>query len=66
MIQDIDIVHEVWGKNIAALKWKTTRKKPVHVSWNIVKISKETVKLHKEVFMTADILFVNGIPFLFH
>ena len=59
----MDIVHEIWGKNIVSLKGKTTRKKLIHVEVDIVKIPKELVKLHKEVFMTSDILFVNGIPF---
>ena len=30
----------------------------------IFKIPKELVKLHEEIFMTANILFVNGIPFI--
>ena len=63
MVQDIDIVNEIWGKKIAALKGKTTRKKPIHVAGDIFKIPKELIKLHKEVFMTAEIFFVNGIPF---
>ena len=66
MVQDIDIADTIWGKNITDLKRKTTRKKPIHVPGDIVKVLKEIAKLHKEVFMTADILFVNGIHlFLF-
>ena len=26
-VKDVDIAHKIWGKNIAALKGKTTRKK---------------------------------------
>ena len=36
-VQDIDIAHEILGK-IAALKGKTTKKKPIHVTGEIVKI----------------------------
>ena len=64
-VQDIDIAQTIWGKNIAALKVNTTRNKPIHVAGYIVRIPKELVNIHKEVFMTADIFFVNGIPFLF-
>ena len=59
IVQDIDIAHDIWGRNIAGLMGKTTRKKPIHMSGGIVKIPKELVNLHKEIFMTADIFFVN-------
>ena len=47
VVQDIDIAHTIWVKNILDLKGKTTRKKPIHVVGYIVKIPKELVKLHK-------------------
>jgi hypothetical protein len=62
-VQDIDAAHTIWGKNIAALKGKTTQKKPIHVARDFVKVPTELLKLHKEVFLTADIFFVNQIPF---
>ena len=64
-VQDIYIVHAIWGKNTAALKGNTTRKTPIHVTGDIVKNPKELINLHKEVFMTADILFINGMPFFY-
>jgi len=63
-VQDIDIAHKIWGKDIAALKGKTTRSKPIHVARDFVKIPSEIVKLHKEVYLTLDLFFVNKIPFL--
>ena len=60
--QYIDIANKILGNNIAALKCNTAGNKPIHVAGDIVRISKELVKLHKEVFTTADILFINGIP----
>jgi hypothetical protein len=62
-IQDIDVATKNWGKNIAALKGKTTRSKTHPVARDYVKVPKELLKLHKEVFMTTDIFFVNKIPF---
>ena len=53
---------ESGGGNVA-LNGNTTRKKSTHAAGDIVKFTKELIKLHKEVFMTSDILFVNGIPF---
>ena len=62
-VQDVDNAFKIWGKNIAALKGKTTRGKPNPVAKDFVKVPTELLKLHKEVFLTADIFFVNKIPF---
>ena len=63
-VQDIQVASKVWGKDIAALKGKTIRSTPTPVSRDFVKIPKEMMKLHKEVYLTMDIFFVNKIPFL--
>jgi hypothetical protein len=63
MIQDIDVATKIWGKNIAALKGKTTRSKMHPVARDYLKLTKELLKLHEEVFLTTDIFFVNKIPF---
>jgi hypothetical protein len=45
------------------LKGKTTRSKPIPVARDFVKVPVALMKLHKEVFLTVDIFFVNKIPF---
>jgi hypothetical protein len=62
-IQDIDVAMKIWGKNIAALKGKTTWSKTHPVARDYVKVPKELLKIHKEVFLTTDIFFVNKIHF---
>jgi hypothetical protein len=62
-VQDVDASNKIWGKNIAALKGKTTRTKPIHVARDFIKVPKELLQLHKEVFLTCDIFFVNKVPF---
>jgi hypothetical protein len=62
-IKYIDVATKIWGKNIAALKGKNTRNKTHPVARDYVKVPKESLKLHKEVFLTTDIFFVNKIPF---
>jgi hypothetical protein len=62
-IQDIDVATKIWGKNIAALKGKTTRSRTHPVTRDYMKVPKELLKLHTEVFLTSDIFFVNKIPF---
>jgi hypothetical protein len=54
---------KIWGNDIATLKGKTTQCKTHPVARDYVKVPKELLKLHKEVFLTTDILFVNKIPF---
>ena len=62
-VQDIKIAHAIWGKKIAAFKGKTTGKNPIHITGDVVIILKELIKIQKYVFLTGDILFLNGIPF---
>jgi hypothetical protein len=64
-VQDVDVAITIWGKNIAALKGKTTRSKKNPVARDYVKVPMELLKLHKEVCLTTDIFFVNKIPFFF-
>ena len=56
-VKDIDVALKIWGKNITALKGKTIRIKPIPVIKDFVKVPKELMKLHKEVFLTMDICY---------
>ena len=62
-VQDIKVAHKIWGTNIAALKGKTTHGKPNMVAGDLVKVPAKLLNLHREVTLTADIFFVNKIPF---
>jgi hypothetical protein len=62
-VQDIDVARKIWGKNIAALKGKTTLSKSIPVARDYVKVPMELMKIHKKVFLTTYIFFVNKIPF---
>jgi hypothetical protein len=56
-------VLKIWGKNVAALKGKTTQMKPDRVARDFVKVPVELLKLHNKVYITEDLFFVNKIPF---
>jgi hypothetical protein len=62
-VQDIDVARNIWGKNIAALKGKTTQSKSIPVARDYVKVPMELMKLHKEMLLTTEKMFVNKIPF---
>ena len=51
-VKDIDAAQAIWGKDIAALKGKTVRKKPVPVAGDVRKIPKEFFQLQQDVFLT--------------
>jgi hypothetical protein len=63
MIQYIDVAMNIWGKNIAALKGKTTWSNTHLVARDYVKVPKELLKLDKYFFLITDISFVNKITF---
>ena len=62
-VEDVDVSLNILGKNIAALKGKTTWSKLNTLARDSVKITMDVLKLHKEVFLMLDIFFVNTIPF---
>jgi hypothetical protein len=63
MVKNVDVALKIWGKNIAASKGKTTRKKPDPVARDMAKVPMNLLQLHKEVFMTFDMFFVNSVSF---
>jgi hypothetical protein len=62
-VDHVDTALKMWGKNVAVLKGKTTQMKPDPVARDFVKVPVELLKLHKEVYITADLFLVNKIPF---
>ena len=62
-VEDVATASKIWGKNADALKGKTTSRKPEVVKRDLVKLPKKLIKLHKDIYLTAGIFFVNKIPF---
>ena len=62
-VDDIDAAMAIFGKDVAGLKGKTTRTKPKHVVGYRLKITKEILDKHRDVYLTADIFFVNQVIF---
>jgi hypothetical protein len=63
-VRDIHNANWNFGLDLANLRGKTTRTKPEHVRVDYVKIPQEFFKMHKYVMIMADVMFVNGLPFL--
>jgi hypothetical protein len=50
-LEDIDIATNIWGKDIAALKGKTTSTKSTPVAGNPLKVPKELLQLHRDIYI---------------
>ena len=65
-VEDIANAHAILGPNRARLKGVATRQ-PVHFTKTMgerLKIPRDFYRLHKSVTLTADLMFVSGLPFL--
>jgi hypothetical protein len=63
-VQDVHNANRIFGPDLANLRGNTTRKKTEHVRADYVEIPRDLVNMHKYVTLVADVMFVNGLPFL--
>ncbi len=63
-VHDVQDAYQIFGPDLANLRGKTTRSKSEHMRVDYVKIPWDFVEMHKYVTIVADMMFVNGLPFL--
>jgi hypothetical protein len=63
-VRNIQNAHRNFCPDLANLRGKTTRTNPKHVRADYVKIPRDFIELHKYVTIVAEVMFVNGLPFL--
>ena len=59
----MDAAEDIFGANLQVLKGQTTRTKYIHVRGSNLNIYLSVLEQHKDVQLTRDIMFVNGIHF---
>ena len=63
-VQDVENANRIFGPDLANLRGKTIRTKLEHVCIEYVQIPLDFVELHKYMTLVADVMFVNGLPFM--
>jgi hypothetical protein len=62
--QDVDLAIQIYGPDMASLKGKTTRRKPSLDVEDVVSLPAELINAQRDVVLSIDTLFVNGMAFL--
>ena len=61
---DVARAEKIYGKDIHALKVKTTRSKPKQVVIDYMEMPKNILESNKNITLSIEIMFVNKIPFV--
>ena len=61
---DVTNAYKIFRPDLAALRGKTLQKDPTRMQPENVEIPREVIEQNKMAKLTADIMFVNGIPFI--
>ena len=62
-VDDIKTAEAIFGKDLGAIKGKTTRSRPAPVVTDQMMLPPDLMENHKTITLAADIFFVNKIPF---
>jgi hypothetical protein len=63
-VRNVENANQIFGPDLANLRGKITRAKLDHIRVEYARIPKDFIQLHKYVTIVADVMFVNGLPFL--
>ena len=61
--KEINVMNEIWGKDIVVLKGKTVYKTPRRITENMVDIPWELYRKNNKIMVHMDIFYVNRLGF---
>jgi hypothetical protein len=61
---DVNNANKMFGQDFATLKGERASRNPPLVMMDYIHIPKEIVDLNRNVTLTIDIMFMNGLPFM--
>ena len=62
--ENITDAHELFGEHLAGLMGKTVHRKQEGVVMDYVQILRDVIRTNKYVSLTADVMYVNNLPFI--
>ncbi len=62
--EDIKIAEDIFGPEVAVMKGRNTRSRPTPVTQDYIAVPKKLMKIHNNVHLFMDIMYVNELPFL--
>jgi hypothetical protein len=62
--KDVDLAEHIFGPDVGTVKGKTTRRKPLPVIDNHIKIPDELISIHADITLAIDGLTINSLKFL--
>jgi hypothetical protein len=63
-VDNINHAEHIFGKDLGSVVAKTTRTKPQHVVTDQVLIPPDIMIFHRNVILSADIMYIDKVPFL--
>ena len=63
-VEDVNNAEKIFGKDVAAMKGKLTRKKPNPIRVEVVEFPPEIIEQIRDLILSLDIFYVNNIPMM--
>jgi hypothetical protein len=63
-VADIQAAEHIFGPDVGSLRGKTTRRRPHKVDFTVSSLPFDVAAQHRNVTLSADVMYVNGIGFL--
>ena len=63
-VEDVNNAEKIFGKDVAAMKGKMTRKKPNPIRLEVVEFPPEIIDQIRDLILSLDIMYVNTLPIM--
>ena len=64
MENDIDLAHDIFGKDVPTLKSKDAQRTPRPIIMDLIKVPPELVRKFSKINLCIDVIYVNRVGFM--